>query len=399
MARTAITLEQQIEAPPAQVYQAFTNSTALREWLCDAAMAHTSKGGRLHLWWASGYYSTGEYRKLVPDEQVSFTWRGRGEPGETRVSVALRPEGEGTALSLAHKRVSDGKKWAEATEAIRRGWEQGLENLKSVLETGHDLRFTLRPILGILPDAFGPEVAARLGVPVKKGMLIGGVVDGMGARAAGLEKGDVITRIDEAKVSDWASLQTALAAHRAGDQVAVTYYRGAEKATTLMTLSARSIEEPPVTPAALAEALGAADEDFRRRLGETLAGVPDDLAARRPAATEWSTKEVLCHLIASQRSTQEWIIDIVGGQERWADDWAGNLDIAHAGLLAVYPAVPDLLAEFERSGAETRAMIAALPQSLVARKGAYWRLAHGIMELPLHDEGHLTQIKEGLAAG
>jgi len=399
MARTPITLEQQIGAPPSQVYRAFTNSTALREWLCDAAMAHPAKGGRIHLWWTSGYYATGEYRKLAADEHVSFTWRGRGDPGETRVVVALRPEGEGTVVSLTHKRVGDGKKWAEAAAAIRRGWERGLENLQSVLETGHDLRFTLRPMLGIFPDAFGPKVAARLGVPAKKGMLIGGVVGGMGAQAAGLEKGDVITRIDEAKVTDWASLQAALAAHRAGDQVAVTYYRGAEKATTVMTLSTRSIEEPPATPAALAEAFAAADGDCLRRLEETLAGVPEDVAARRPAESEWSAKEVICHLIASQRSTQEWIIDIVGGQERWADDWAGNLDIAHAGLLAAYPTVADLLAELGRNGAETRAMIAALPDSLVARKGAYWQLAHSIMELTVHNEGHLTQIKEALAAG
>lgn len=399
MARTTITLEQRIEAPPSQVYQAFTNSTALREWLCDAAMAHPGKGGRVHLWWASGYYATGEYRKLAADEQVSFTWRGRGEPGETRVSVALRPEGEGTVVSLAHQRVGGGKRWTEAAAAIRQGWERGLENLRSVLETGHDLRFTLRPMLGIFPDALTAEAAARLGVPVKKGMLIGGVADGLGAQAAGLEKGDVITRLDEAKVADWASLQAALAAHRAGDQVAVTYYRGPEKATTMLTLSTRSIEEPPATSAALAEAVGAADEDCLRRLGEALAAAPDDLAARRPAATEWSAKEVLCHLIANQRSIQEWISDLVGGQERWADDWAGNLDIAHAGLLAVYPTVDDLLGELRRNGAETREMIAALPESFLARRGTYWRLAHSLMELPLHNEGHLTQIKEALAAG
>jgi hypothetical protein len=295
--------------------------------------------------------------------------------------------------------VGDGKKWADAAAAIRRGWERGLENLRSVLETGHDLRYTQRPLLGIFPDAFGPEVAARLGVPAKKGTLIGGVVDGMGAAAAGLEKGDVITRLDEAKVSDWASLEAVLGAHRAGDQVAVTYYRGPEKLTTVLTLSARSIEEPPATSAALAEAVGAADEDCLRRLKEILAGVPDELAGRRPAASEWSAKEVVCHLIANQRSVQEWISDLVGGQERWADDWAGNLDIAHAGLLAVYPTADDLLAELRRNAAETRAVIAALPESFVARKGAYWRLAHSLMELRDHNEGHIAQVEEALAAG
>ena len=399
MARTTIALEQRIEAPVSQVYQAFTNETALREWLCDAALAHPAKGGRIHLWWTSGYYSTGEYRKLAADEQVSFTWQGRGEPRETRVKVALRPDGEGTVVSLAHEQVGTGKKWAEAAEAIRRGWERGLENLQSVLETGHDLRLTRRPMLGIYPNALNAEAIARLGVPVDKGMLIGNVVEGMGAHAAGLQAGDLITRIDEAKVGDWAALQAVLGAHRAGDEVAVTYYRGPEKMTTMMTLSARVIEEPPGAPATLAEASGKSDEDLLRRLDEALAGVSEELAGRRPDPTEWSAKEVLCHLIASHRSTHQWIIEVVGGQERWSDDWAGNLDIGHAGLLAVYPTVADLLAELRRSAAETRAMVAALPDSFVARKGSYWRLAHGLVELPDHNEEHLNQIRAALAAG
>jgi len=400
MPRIDITQEQRIEAPPAQVYEAFTNSTALRGWLCDGALVHPSRGGAIYLWWTSGYYAAGEFRKLAPGERVSFTWRGRGEPGQTRVRVDLRPDGEGTIVSLAHRRVGTGKKWAEAAESIRRGWERGLENLRSVLETGHDLRFTRRPMMGIYPDAFSPEEAARLGVPTNKGILVGGVVEGMGAAAAGLQKSDVIIRIDRAKISDWASLEAALGAHRAGDEVAVTHYRGPEKRTTVMTLSARAVEEPPATPVALAEAVGRSDEDCLLQLEESLAGVPDDLAGRRPAESSWSAKEVLCHLIFTHRSTQQWIVDLVGGQERWADDWPGNLDIAHAGLLAVCPTAGDLLAELRRNSAETRAMLAALPEAFVARRGAYWRLAHDLMEtFTSHNEAHLTQIQEALAAG
>ncbi len=400
MARIDITLEQRIEAPPARVYEAFTNSTALRGWLCDGATVHPARGGAIYLWWTSGYYAVGEYRKLAHGERVSFTWRGRGEPGQSRVRVDLRPDGEGTVVSLAHRRVGTGKKWAEAAESIRRGWERGLENLCSVLETGHDLRFTRRPMMGIFPDAFNPEEAGRLGVPVNKGILAGGVVEGMGAATAGLEKGDVIVRIDGAKISDWASLEAALGAHRAGDEVAVTYYRGPEKRTTVMTLSARAVEEPPATPAALAEAVGRADEDCLLRLEEILAGVPDEATGRRPAERAWSVKEVLCHLIFTHRSTRGWIVDLVGGQERWADDWPGNLDIAHAGLLAVYPTAGELLAELRRNSAETRALIAALPETFVARKGAYWRLAHDLIEtFTSHNEAHLSQIEEALAAG
>ncbi len=272
MSRTTLTLEQRIEASPAAVFHAFTNATALREWLCDAAMVVPRKDGRLHLWWTSGYHATGDFTKVVPGERVSFTWQGKGEPAPTRVRVALRPDGDGTVVELAHKGIGGGKKWAGAAAAIQRGWETGLENLSSVLETGHDLRFTRRPMLGILPDALTPEAAARLGVPIDKGILLGGVVEGMGAAAAGLQQGDVIVRIGKGKTRDGAGLQAALQGHRAGDEVEVVYYRGAEKAKATMTLSARPLEEPPATAAGLADAVSAAGEDFLARLAAAFEG-------------------------------------------------------------------------------------------------------------------------------
>lgn len=398
MSATPVTLQQRIEATPAQVFHAFTNSTALREWLCDAAMAIPRREGRLHLWWTGGYYATGEYTKVVPNERVAFTWQGRGGKAASRVRVDLRPDGEATVVELTHGAGRKGKKPPKQAKSTRRGWETGLENLKSVLETGHDLRFTRRPMLGILPDALTPEAVARLGVPVDRGILLGGVVEGMGAQAAGLQQGDVIVRIGDDKTPDWAGLQEALRSHRAGDEVEVTYYRGSEKARTTMTLSARAMEEPPADPAALSAAMTASGEAFLARLTEAFEGVGDERAARRPGEGQWSAREVLCHLIVGERATHEYITQLVGGQEHWIDDWPGNLDIAHAGLLAVFPTPGGLLKELRRNRAETWAMLAALPDEFVARKGSYWRLAYGMMEGPLHDEGHLEQIKAALAA-
>jgi uncharacterized protein YndB with AHSA1/START domain len=398
MSRTTLTLEQRIEAAPAAVFRAFTNSTALREWLCDAAMVVPRKDGRLHLWWSSGYHATGDFTKVVPGERISFTWQGKGEPAPTRVRVALRPDDEGTVVELVHKGIGGGKKWAGAAAAIQRGWETGLENLRSVLETGHDLRFTRRPMLGILPDALTPEAAARLGVPTDKGILLGGVVEGMGAAAAGLQQGDVIVRIGKGKTRDGAGLQAALQGHRAGDEVEVVYYRGAEKAKATMTLSARPLDEPPATAAALAEAVSAAGEDFLGRLAAAFEGIDDERAGRRPGEGQWSAREVLCLLIAAERDTHDYIAQLVGGAEHWIDEWPGNLDIAHAGLLAVFPTPGGLLKELRRNRAETWAMLAALPDEFVARKGSYWRLAYGLIEGRLHDDGHLAQIQTALAA-
>ena len=76
--------EQMIKTPPAQVYTAFTNATALREWMCDVATLIPRAGGRVYLYWNSGYYSAGEYSHLEPDRCVDFTWQGRGELAQPR---------------------------------------------------------------------------------------------------------------------------------------------------------------------------------------------------------------------------------------------------------------------------------------------------------------------------
>src|SRR3972149_3033429 len=55
-----------VNALPSDVYHAFTNTTALREWFCDAAQADPRKGGRVYLWRSTDYYTSGEYTALTP---------------------------------------------------------------------------------------------------------------------------------------------------------------------------------------------------------------------------------------------------------------------------------------------------------------------------------------------
>ena len=143
--------------------------------------------------------------------------------------------------------------------------------------------------------------------------------------------------------------------------------------------------------------MSAAGEEGLARLAEAFAGVDDEGAARRPADGGWSPREVLCHLVSSERGTHDYITQLVGGQEHWIDEWPGNLEITHAGLLAVFPTPGGLLKELRRNRSETWAMLAALPEEFVARKGSYWRLAYGLIEGRIHDDGHLAQIQAALA--
>src|SRR5258708_25686986 len=156
-----------INAPAPEVFLAFTNATGLREWFCDAAQIEPRKGGRVYFAWHQGYYAASEITKLVVDKKLAFTWTGRGEPDTTEVEINIAARKNASVVRVTHAGVRAGKKWKETAANISLGWERGLENLQSVLETGRDQRFTLRPMLGVTGlEELTPEMAARLNVPV-----------------------------------------------------------------------------------------------------------------------------------------------------------------------------------------------------------------------------------------
>jgi uncharacterized protein YndB with AHSA1/START domain len=396
-------MTQTVRAPAAEAYRAFTRSVALREWMCDGAVVDARPGGRLYVWWHSGYYAVGEFTALEPGRRVAFTWQGRGEPGATQVEVVLTPSGDGVEVTLTHAGFGAGDAWHKARSESQDGWTQGMENLKSVLETGQDLRYVSRPMLGIYVEEFNADIAARLGVPVSEGTRLGGVVAGLGAEQAGLRRDDVIVSIAGRPTNDYPGLVAALGPHRAGDQVAVAFYRGGERRTTEMVLSRRPIPEVPATPAELAEAVRQANASAFAELARSLEGVGEDQAARRPAAGEWNALEVLAHLIAHEREQQTWITDLLCDDERWSDRFE-NTEVVPARIAAIaraYPRLADMADVLRRSQGETADMLAALPAEFVAHRGTYWRLGRSMLEgvrPPNHMEEHTAQIRAAIAA-
>ena len=388
-----------LNAPAALVYRAFTNSSTLREWFCDAALADPRPDGRLYFWWNSGYYASGEFTAVTKETHIAFTWYGRNEPAPTQVAIALAAEGDGTRITLTHSGLGAGEAWIETSNQFQRGWELGLENLASLLETGQDQRFVRRPMLGVTVGEFDSDLAARLGVPVTKGIRLDGVIDGMGAKAAGLQQDDVIVGIGGSDVVDWASLTAALQDRQADDEVEVAFYRGAERQSTTMVLSRRPLPELPATAQDLSDAVCHLYDELDAELEELFQGVSEEAALFRPAPEAWSAKETLAHLIASERWLHGWVTDMIGGNEPWYDDWGGNVPARHAAVLAVYPTVVALLEELKRCELETVALLAALPPEFVARKGSYTRLGYHMLESPgMHPRQHLEQIRDALKA-
>jgi uncharacterized protein YndB with AHSA1/START domain len=381
-----------VQAPVTELYKAFTNATYFREWLCDIATVSPKENGRLYLAWNSGYYVSGEYISLEPDKKVVFNWRGKNEPFATQVIVSITAEGDKAQLELLHSGLGAGDDWEKISKEIEHGWESGLENLVSVLETGEDLRITQRPMLGIMVGEFNDEVAKEIGVPSSKGIRIDGVLDEMGAKAAGLDKDDVMVEVAGILVEDWASLAVALEKFKAGDQVEVMYYRGGEKKSTSMTLSRRPLPEIPATQYELADLVSKENAKIQDKLDGLLANLKESEASYKPDSKEWNVKENIAHLLQGERYTQMWILQLLGNQEQFSDDWVGNLYPAVASTVAAYPSLPDIREEYRRSMAETVALLNHLPDQFVAKKGSFWRISTNLLEGASHFDSHLEQM-------
>lgn len=393
-----LTFKRVVRAPAAEVARLFTFSTHLREWLSDVALATPHKGGRLYLGWNSGYYASGEYTAVTPS-RIAFTWRGRGYPAATRVQVGLKEKNGATTVTVTHSGIGAGQAWGRIPADIARGWEASLENLQSVMETGHDLRFTLRPMLGVMVEAeLDAERAKKYGVPVDHGVRLSGVVDGMGAQAAGLRGGDVIVSIGGKKVASSPSLFAALQGRRAGQTVPVTFYRGRDRRTVPMTLSARPLPEVPATAAELAEYVRGLYAGYDAQLAECFAGVSEAEANYRPAPDEWSAKEVVSHLLQGERDGLSYLAELQLGNERSYDGPFENSTLQVRVVADSYPSVAAMLADYRLAEAQTVALLAGLPPEFVARRSTFWRMAYSYTQAAPHFDEHIQQIKNALAA-
>jgi uncharacterized protein YndB with AHSA1/START domain len=380
-----------LKASPAAVYRAWTNAMTLREWFCDTVQINAREGAPFFFGWNEGFYAVGNFTELKPDERLAFTWYGKDEPAPTQVEVILEGQGEATRVTLKQHGVGADAAWKTTIQQMDEGWRGSLENLQSVLETGLDLRIMRRPMLGIFPSPLTAEQAQKLGVPVTQGTYLDGVVAGLGAEAAGLQKGDVIVSLASKKVVDYPTMTLALRPYKGGDTVEVEYYRGGAKHNTLMTLSSRPAPDVPTQPGELAERLEQKYEEVNAALDAALANVTEAEASHQPAPGEWNVKEVLAHLIWSERYLHFVVWGMVGGEDNVP--WPDNNPAQQIGILAACPSLVSLVKEFKQAEASTAATIAHLPATFLARKATYIRLGLNTLGFSEHTREHIAQIQ------
>lgn len=393
---TIVTAETNVQAPLKFAYRAFTNATSLREWLCDVATISPHPHGRMYLWWAGDFYSSGHYLELEENKRVKFRWFSNIDPAPTEVTVTFTEKDGGVNVRMDHD-VPQGEAWQGKPESFRENWQDSLRNLKSVLETGIDLRIAERPMLGIVPGDFSEEQAIHLGIPVREGLRLDATVDGMGAKRAGLERDDLlISMAGKAITNDFTSLQMAIAGKKGGDVVEVEFYRGAEKKKTSMELTKRPMADVPFNPVELAKQARALFEPALAEIEKCFEGYSDEQAMKRPEPNEWSALEVVAHLIQGERFNANFLSALIDGYEPTTDGFGSNINASVAATVKANPSIKLMMDALRRSVDEILFYVEMIPEEFVANKGSYYRFGSGMLQPGFHLNAHTEQMRKAL---
>jgi S1-C subfamily serine protease len=94
----------------------------------------------------------------------------------------------------------------------------------------------VHPYMGIQYVSLNPSIAAYLGLPVQRGVLVLGVVPGSPASRAGLRREDVITTINDQSIAGESDLGEIISRHRPGDRVTLTVLRGGQRTSVELVL-------------------------------------------------------------------------------------------------------------------------------------------------------------------
>lgn len=130
-----------IRAPKQAVFRAITQPKWLTRWLCDHAEVDRRRGGSYRLGWTGGPTHTGKIVGYRDGRSISFGWSWPGiELRGTVLSLEVESVRGGTVLKVKHTGFPRQERWTDLYGGAEWGWTYFAMNLRSVLETGTDLR-------------------------------------------------------------------------------------------------------------------------------------------------------------------------------------------------------------------------------------------------------------------
>jgi uncharacterized protein YndB with AHSA1/START domain len=132
-----------LTSPPARVFAALTEPKLLTKWFVTKAVVTPRKGGSYRLSWGKAYSMRGRVLEFDAPRKLRLAWvdhLGGSKVFETEARFEIVKHGRGAKLTVTHRGFKSGKKWVVLHGGVASGWAYYLQNLRSVLDHGTDLR-------------------------------------------------------------------------------------------------------------------------------------------------------------------------------------------------------------------------------------------------------------------
>jgi uncharacterized protein YndB with AHSA1/START domain len=122
----AVVVERTLNAPVAKVWKALTDVDQMREWYFDLKAFKPEVGFEFEFvveHEGNSYHHLCRVTEVIPQKKIAYTWRYKGEAGDSLVSIELSPEGDKTRLKLTHTGIETFPKTpAYARKNFEAGW-------------------------------------------------------------------------------------------------------------------------------------------------------------------------------------------------------------------------------------------------------------------------------------
>jgi uncharacterized protein YndB with AHSA1/START domain len=136
----AVVLERSFNAPVARVWKALTDVNEMRQWYFDLKEFKPEVGFEFEFiveHEGAKYHHLCKVTEVIPNKKIAYTWRYKGEEGNSLVTIELFAEAEKTRLKLTHEGLETFPKTpAYAWKNFEAGWTEIIgSELKKFVES------------------------------------------------------------------------------------------------------------------------------------------------------------------------------------------------------------------------------------------------------------------------
>ena len=121
-----VVVERTLNAPVAKVWKALTDVNQMRELYFDLKEFRQEIGFEFEFvieHEGNVYHHLCKITELIPQKKIAYTWRYKGEPGDSLVTFEMFADGDTTRLKVTHTGITTFPKTpAYARENFETGW-------------------------------------------------------------------------------------------------------------------------------------------------------------------------------------------------------------------------------------------------------------------------------------